>query len=113
MKRELMEVFIWAKDFKFEGDAHEHGDPADDRETANVLVDADVEPADRSVGAFYPRADVTEVLTEKGVDIRELLTAPALERLGDEYLAWKDGQRRSAYESYIDYRIKERKEEPV
>ncbi len=101
-----MPITLQADDFKCkdEGEAYDGID---------ALVGCDVEGPDPSVGIFGSSADVYEVYTKDGGDVVELLTQPARERLGEEYLMWVEQQQESAYESYVDSRIKERKEEGV
>lgn len=114
-KRRRMVTQLIAQDFKYEKDAHEFCDPANDFESVEVAVDADLEPAEPSIG-YRGGVDLwDDIETELGKHVPlKLLTDEARERLEDEYNTWSYDQSRREFEcardAWVDAKIDEWKE---
>lgn len=114
-KRDLMTHTLEPHDFKYLADSVKFCTMGDaECRFIDVRVDADIDPPDRSVGIFSAQVSLCTIETPSGEFIDDkLLTEKSVKRIEEAYLEWKADQICSEYESWVDSKIKERKEEGV
>lgn len=91
-------------------DANLFTDLAQGEESFEAIAEGTIQPAEPDVGIMSPYCEDVAVIY-RGVDLLDALTEKARERAEDAVGCQYDDERRSAYDSWVDLKIKERKEE--